>query len=375
MKILIKAPNWIGDSVMATPAIRYLRQQAPEAQLDILCRKGVAGVLQDHPDKNRLIVFDDRRPTSDQVKELRKERYDAIALLPNSFRAAWFAVRLGIPRRVGFARAGRRLLLTHAIPYDRTYWQTPTPSPISRKSRKPTTEPGPIGHMVEYYGRICEATLRAVGFSPTPFECDRALCNPPLILPISEAAVARVATLLEKEDLANRPLVAVHPGGAYGGAKRWPLPKLAQAATLVARSLGGEAVVVSAAGPGERDMNLQLAQAIDLQFLPLGEQLDLPSLAALLARVRVLITNDSGVMHMAAAVGTPTVAVFGSTDWNVTAPWSRRARVVRQSPPCAPCFLRECPTDHACMQAISPELVATQALELIRECNEGLSNG
>lgn len=370
-RILLKMPNWVGDCVMATPAIAALRRTFPQARLDALARRGPAGVLFDNPDLSSVIAADDRRLGSEQRERLRAARYDAVALFPNSLRSAWSAWRLGIGKRIGFARGGRRLLLTHPIAFDPRRWQTPTPRPLSKKSiradapspRSLPSEQAPPGHMVHYYLRIAEETSRALG---RPLLKDS---NVSLVLETGADTRAHVDSLLARHGLAGRLLIGLNPGAAYGDAKRYPLSQLGAAASLLlpkAEESGQPPAFVSTAAPGEAHLNDELAQHLDAPLYRLGEELDLRGLAGLLDRLSLLITNDSGAMHMAAARGIPTLALFGPTDWNVTRPWSPAARVLRQSPFCAPCFLRECPIDHRCMREITPESVAAASADLLR---------
>ena len=252
----------------------------------------------------------------------------------------------------------RGILLTHGVAYRAAEWQTPAPEPLSRRSRvSGTANPA---HMVNYYQRVAEAAARAAGVS---FEPVAHSVDTPMTLARDPRSEALVDRLVGEAGAASMPLIALSPGAAYGGAKRWPLERLAQCGDALAARLGG--VLVSTASRFEADMGAEIERLAKSPVLRLGELLDLPGLTALLRRAAVLVTNDSGAMHIAAATGTPTVAVFGPTDWNVTFPWARRAAVVRESPGCAPCLLRECPIDHRCMQSVTAERVADAALALL----------
>jgi heptosyltransferase-2 len=351
--------------MMATPALAHLRAAAPDMELHVLARRGTAGVLVDNPHVNSVIVADERKMPSGILTELRGNRYDAAMLLPNSLGSAWLAAKLRIPKRIGFARGGRRLLLTHPISYDWREWQTPTPKPLTRKSRRPNANAVSPRHMVEYYLRAAHETLRALGVAAEEPQADSTECLPALVLPVCADAMAGVEALLVSEGLSGAPLVGINPGAAFGGAKRWAAEELGQAADGIAGMLGAE--IVSTAGPGERELTDAVAAHAKTRIHRLGEQLDLRGLAALLPRLRLLVTNDSGAMHMAAAVGTPVVAVFGPTDWAVTRPWSTRSVIVRNSPPCAPCFLRECPISHPCMKDVKAGEVVETALHLLHD--------
>ena len=346
---------------MATPALDFLREQLPDAEIIGLARSAVGGVLQGHPSLNEIITADERSLPPAIAVQLLEKPFDAVALMTNSLGSAWFALRRIRSRvRVGYARSGRRLLLSHAIPFHRPDWQTPAPQPISKRSQ--VNGIGHPGHMVQYYIHIAEAAVKALGVDA---EADHLTLDTPLTLPRSEKVEQAMDQLLQEHNPRRLPMVAINPGAAYGGAKRWPLKRLVAAGEHCAAALGG--ILVSTASPFETALNDELASFARTPLLRLGEHLDLPGLIALLRRTALFFTNDSGAMHIAAAVHTPTVAIFGPTDWNVTYPWSRRAVVVRQSPACAPCLLRECPIDHVCMADIDTHRVATAGLELLNE--------
>jgi heptosyltransferase-2 len=343
---------------MATPALDWLRRTLPGAVIDGIARRAVAGVLAGHPALDNLFELDERRPDPAAVIRLKGFRYDVAALMTNSFGSAWFAWRLGVRLRAGFSRSLRRALLTDPLPFRAREWQTPAMQPLSRRSRVSGT--GTPSHMVQYYQRIAEAAARAAGASFQPVVHTLAT---PMTLARDHAAEAAVEALLADAGAVSVPLVAVNPGAAYGGAKRWPLESLASAGDALAARLGG--ALVPTASRQESGLAEDLARRATTPLLRLGEKLDLPGLTALLRRVAVLVTNDSGGMHIAAAAGCPVVAVFGPTDWNVTYPWTGRAVVVRDSPPCAPCLLRECPIDHRCMRPVTPGRVVDAALSLL----------
>lgn len=364
-RILVRLPNWVGDAVMATPAIAALRGAFPKAQIDGLGKPSICSLLATNPHLNSLIELDESKMHRAQ---LNAAKYDASLLLPNSLGSAWDILRTGIPKRFGYARPPlRRLLLTDSLPYIDREWKTPTPKPLSPKSRQGSREDeaaNPPGHMVDYYLRAAKRLIEQLGGTPTASPLK-------LELPIDEAAARRLASLIDAANLKDAELIGLNPGAAYGRAKRWPLERLAETGktlTEQGRERGAKGVLVSTASAKESNLNdeLQLALGSGTTLIRLGEHLDLPGLVALVDRLAVLVTNDSGTMHIAAARGIPTVSIFGPTDWNVTKPWSNRATVVRNSPDCAPCFLRECPIDHRCMTSILPETVVNAARQLLR---------
>lgn len=350
---------------MATSAMAYLRRAFPTDRIVVLSRKSTAGIWEGHPTVDHVVVADDRRMDPLVFQQLRSERFDAAILFPNSFRSAWTAWQLGIPRRFGYSRAWRAWLLTDPLLFLRRDWQTPTPKPLTRKSIRPPRGPArEPRHMVEYYLDLATFAAARLGSELPPPVVNRKCGVPELVLPVREDARRVVNTLLAELGIpSDEPLIGIHPGAAYGEAKRWPLERLAEAASILASELGASVVIT--AGPSERDLCDKLKQLMRARVYDVGPRLDLPALAALLERLTLFIGNDTGVTHMAAAVGVPTIAVFGPMDWNVTHPWSARAVVVRRSPPCAPCFLRECPIDHRCMLDVHPQDVVEAANQLL----------
>jgi heptosyltransferase-2 len=209
--------------------------------------------------------------------------------------------------------------------------------------------------MVHYYLEVARATALALGAQPDSVSIDE---RPPLVLPVNPDAAERVQSLFRESSIEEGTfVVGINPGAAYGGAKRWVPERLAAVADALAESHA--ATIICTSIKREAALADAVEQSARCLILRMGERVDLQGLAALMARMSLFITNDSGAMHIAAAIGTPTVAIFGPTDWNVTSPWTSRAIVVRESPDCAPCFLRECPIDHRCMGTPGRQMAAT----------------
>jgi heptosyltransferase-2 len=258
--------------------------------------------------------------------EALRGRFDLGVLLPNSFASALTLWRAGIPERWGYATDARGMLLT-------------------RSCRVPARVRGQS--QVYYYRAMLEGLGLAVEGPP-----DASLACP-------QEWAAEGETLLGD----TGPWIGVNPGAFYGTAKRWPPERFAAAAALVARRTGASVAIVGAAS--ERPLGEAIASQLAAPSRVLCGETTLAGLVGVLAQLRLLLTNDSGPMHLAAALGTPLVAVFGSTDWVETAPVSERARVVREDTACAPCRLRECPIDHRCMTRVDVSRVAAAALELV----------
>ena len=326
-RLVILAPNWLGDIVMALPAMAGVRQAFPEAHLAVAARRGLAGLFDAVPSVDEVIPLEGRR--RDDAARLRAGRFDVALLLPNSFAAAWLAWRAGVAGRWGYRTDGRRLLLTRAI---------------GRPSRQ--------GHQAEYYQEL----VRRLGLAAGP---------PAPPLQVDESMRRRARALLERHGwTAGRPLVGVAPGAAYGHAKRWPPERFAAVIRALAAD-GVQAVVVGTAQDADAALDIERALGDPGGDGPVNlvGRTDLAALIGVLSQCRSVVTNDSGAMHLAAALGVPVTAMFGPTDERVTAPLpltdpgaAGRAHVVlTHAVRCRPCLLRECPIDHRCMTGIRPE--------------------
>jgi heptosyltransferase-2 len=322
VKIVIRAPNWLGDAVMALPAMEAVRRAMPDASIALAAVPSVAPLFEEEtsarPDS--VLVVSGRRA---ETRELRAGGFDAILLLPNSFRSALAGRMARIPERWGFAVNLRTPLLTKRVPVPKT-----------------------TVHQSAYYlelvrglGMTAEDRLPAVAVTPR--------------------TAGRVARLLEKAapGAAGSPLVGFAPGAAYGHAKRWPPPRVAEVIVRLTRERGAACVLLGA--PADRDAGREIESSLpsDVRAINLIGRTDLREFAGVLARCRAFVSNDSGGMHLAAAMGVPVTAIFGPTDERVTAPLGEHDVLVHQVF-CRPCMLRDCPIDHRCMKGISVDSVA-----------------
>jgi heptosyltransferase-2 len=349
-RILVLAPNWLGDAVMALPAMADVRRQYPSARIIAAARASVAPLLSMAPAIDEVLTLGwrgralDRATRANDVAAMRAASPDAAILLPNSFAAAWLVHQARVPERWGYARDVRRLLLTRAVPR------------------------APRGlHQGAYYQHL----VRALGVATGPLEP---------VLEVPDAALASARRLLRDAGWPDaQPFAAIAPGAAYGTAKRW-LPS--HFATLIAQlaenGVGGHlkrtvplrSVLVGSAADAETTRLIAdvLPGAARASMLDLTGRTSLPELAAILRLARVCISNDSGAMHVAGAVGTPVAALFGPTCDRETAPLVRQGakRSVLVHPVwCRPCMLRECPIDHRCMRGLAPERVLAGVGELL----------
>jgi heptosyltransferase-2 len=342
-RISIRATNWLGDAVMSLPAIRAIRQVCPRAEIALVARPSVAALYARESSINRVIPCPSPKTLGERrafAASLRERHFDAAFLLPNSFDAALTAWLARIPERIGYARDGRSWLLTRAI-------RRPEPGDIPRHERFYYLELLRRAGLIEHFPESSAIRLEGIPAA-------------------REAGAARLRELgVEGAG------VGVSPGAAYGDAKRWLPERFAESACAVAKALGATVLVFGSAA--ERELCEAVAAGVrgggvDARNLAgattLGEFIDLA------AACRLYLTNDSGAMHVASALGVPTVAVFGATDDVTTGPTGPLARVVREHAECSPCLLRNCPIDHRCMTRVTPERVVAVSLELIDTTDE-----
>ncbi|HYB74027.1 MAG TPA: lipopolysaccharide heptosyltransferase II [Candidatus Sulfotelmatobacter sp.] len=329
-RILVRAPTWLGDAVLSLPVLEGLRRTFPRAEVVVSAKPTVADLFALVPGLAAVVPDAGRGPRGllATARRLRRERCDVAVALPNSFASALLARLAGVPHRVGYARDGRSPLLTAAVP---------VPAAAAR------------WHQVDRY----RALLGALGW-------DEGERRPALTVPeAGDAAERLLAGILAAP---GRPLVAVAPGASYGGAKRWAPERFAAAADRLARELGAAIAVVGSRG--EAGEAAAVARRVAAPVVNLAGRTTLPELGAVLARCTVLLSNDSGAMHVAAAVGAPVVAVFGPTQPAATGPLGRAA-ILRHPVACSPCRYRACPIGHPCMDGVTPEAVAAAARGLL----------
>ena len=334
-RLLIRAVNWVGDAVMTTPAIGVIREHFPQAEITLLANPLVAQLFTPHAWIDRVITFDRNgahRGITGRLRlaaMLRKEAFDVVVVLPNSFDSALVPWLAGIPVRLGKNSDGRGLLLT---------------------GRYCPNKQLHCGHEVEYYLDL----VRSFGISGQT-------TSPRLTLtPAEELAAA--ARLAEHGILSGDFILGINPGAAYGSAKRWYPDRFAEVARRLADNWSAKVLIFG--GPGETDIAAEIEQQLVGNCLNLAGATTVRELMALIRRCNFFITNDSGPMHIAAAFGVPLAAIFGSTDHTGTAPHTGKAVIVRKDVACAPCKLRECPTDHQCMTAVTADDVVAESIAL-----------
>ena len=336
MKLLIRATNWVGDAIMALPALRAVRARFTDAEIAILARPYVGDLYREQRVCDRLIDYDSGGEHAGTaggerlVRELRREKFDTALLLQNAFDAAWIVWRAGIPRRIGYARDGRSLLLSEAVTAPRAGEIPP--------------------HETFYYLEL----LRRVGWiEGLPEEME-------VRLEVSAARRRRGAEILLEAGARPHALrIAIGAGASFGAARCWPAERFAEAANRLAELADADVVLFATAG--EAAVTGAIAEKLRKPAIDLTGKTAIAELPGALSQCHLFIGNDSGVMHVAGAVGLPVVGIFGPTDPFGTAPATARRAIVQEKPYCSPCFLRRCPTDHRCMTRIAPEVVVAAA--------------
>lgn len=336
MKILIRATNWVGDAIMALPALRAVRSRFPEAEIAILARPYVADLYRRQEICSQLIAYDSQAKHAGifgrerLAAELRGQKFDAALLFQNAFDAAWLVWRAGVPERIGYARDGRSFLLTKPIAVPRT---------------------GEIPPHEKFY--YLELLRRAGWIDSLPDESF-------ISLNVSESSRQRAEEFLVQFGVrSGSPRIAIGAGASYGSAKCWPPSRFAELVNRLQSETDSDVILFGAAA--EAAVTRAISSELRRPPIDLAEKTSIADLPALLSQCHLFIGNDSGAMHVAAGVGLPVVAVFGPTDPYGTAPVTPRHTIVQQKPYCSPCFLRHCPTDHRCMRAITPEMVEAAA--------------
>ncbi len=342
-RILVRSTNWVGDAVMSIPALEALRAQYPRAEIVLLSKPWVSELFWHHPAVNRQIIY---KPSSEHqgprgfmklVGEIKAEQFDAAVLFQNAFQAAWMAWLARIPLRIGYARDRRSFLLHDAI-------EPPLPAAY--------------GHQANYYLQLLfRSGLIA---KPEPVEEIR--------IRLAEEEKAWALKKLDALGLGGqRFLVGLAPGAAFGPAKRWLPERFAGLADRLIGALNADVLIFGSAA--ERPLAEEIAGAMKHTPTVVAGETSLRELLSLMAGCRLIVANDSGPMHLAAAMGIPLVAIFGSTDERATGPLGTRVRIVKKDVECSPCGRRVCPIDFRCMAELTVEEVYRATLEFVKQWN------
>lgn len=341
-RILIRATNWVGDAVMSMPAFEAVRENFPKSHIAVLARPWVAPLYESHPAANEVISYTrgygywkDFSEFLRVIRFVRSLRFEMAVLFQNAIEAALIARLAGIKIRIGYNTDGRGFLLSHSVVRGKEVLKL---------------------HQVEYYLTV----LRALGWdAPTKDPGLRA----------SPESVTRARSLLSSRGIQDHDLVVgLSPGAAYGPAKRWPVERFAAIGDRAIRDWGAKVVVIGT--EKEKALGETLISATAPGAVNFCGMTGIGDALALIKRCRLFVSNDSGLMHVAAALKVPTVAIFGSTDSVATGPRGKNARVVKQDLECSPCLKPECSSGYRCLLAVQPEDVWREMEKLRAERRE-----
>ena len=360
-RLVVRSVNWIGDAVMTTPALLRLREALPDTHITLLTHEKLAGVWPGHPAVNEVITFAPKEGVFSIARRLREKNFDTALVLPNSIRTGLEVRLAGIPRRIGYAGSWRNWLLTDAVPWraDVAKMRKRSVEEVRRlvtdaaHAGAETGAPPAASHHIFHYLHLAAA----LGAKAEP------------LAPFIAVTGAEVAAVKAKFSLPDGLLIGLNAGAEYGPAKRWPSDRFIAAAKELRKRLNCGFVIFG--GPADKALAAEIAVAIgavpsSIQHpassivANLAGRTSLRELCAALRACRVVLTNDTGPMHIAAAVGARAVGLFGSTSIELTGPGlsgDARHILLRGDAPCAPCFLRECPIDFRCMKSLTVERV------------------
>lgn len=340
-RVVVRGTNWVGDSVMSIPALRALRRVLPDAEITLVCRPSANGLFADTDFIDNVVIYDRRNAFSalSQIREWRKRKFDLALLFQNAFEAALIPFLAGVPLRLGYATESRQPMLTH-----------PVELPEWRSSK----------HEVFYYLYLVTALEQQLYGTSTICEAD-----PDASLEVSQARRSEATKLLASFGIKDeQSLVALCPGSINSRAKRWSAESYA---SLADRLLEQRRQVVIVGSANETDVAREVMSRMRRQAIDITGKTSIDQLTAILANVDLLVTNDTGPAHIAAALGRPTLVIFGPTNPLTTRPLSGKAEILRHPPDCAPCMLRDCPIDHRCMTAITVDEVMERSEVLLKQ--------
>jgi heptosyltransferase II len=373
-RILVRGVNWLGDAIMTTPALLRLREARPKARIVLLTPQKLEDLWQHHPALDGILSVSPRETLWQVARRLRAEQFHTALILPNSVRSALEVWLAGIRQRIGYAGQWRQWLLTQAVaPADHTVSmrkRSLSEIRLAVRNNVPSTDFSTRSHQLFHYLHLA----RTLGAASTPL--------PPQIMVSPEEMLAVMARFSLSSSTANAPwLLGLNAGAEYGPAKRWPVERFIEAAIKIQRQTPCRWLVLG--GLADRDLAARVVAEIrqagtyptaagvasrDTGALNLAGQTTLRELCGVLKACRLLLTNDTGPMHVAAAVGTPVVVPFGSTSPALTGPGlpgDSRHCLLRSTAPCAPCFQRVCPIDFRCMLGLEVGQIVSAVLSVL----------
>lgn len=334
MKIIVRGTNWIGDAVMTIPAIRKLRGLFPNAEITLHTREWANGIFRSTGFFNEIITTDGLFA---QAREIRRGRFDLGIVFPNSFASALVMQLGGVKRRFGYASDRRGFLLT---------------DPIAIPEWKNTR------HEVHYYLNLIDAVEKGY------FGTVTATTDVEPRIEVSNETVAEARTLLPAGGTRT---IVIAPGSTNSRAKRWLPENFARLNDRMQSELGAKVILLGSKGDAE--VSREVVELSSAKPFDLTGETNIETAAAVLSEADMLISNDMGLAHLAPAVGTKTIVIFGPTNPVTTRPFSENAFIVSANVECAPCMLRDCPIDHRCMTRVTADSVFERAKELLNDGN------
>ena len=339
-RVVVRGTNWVGDSLMTVPALRALRRVLPDANITLVIRPSARGIFSEADFVDDVLLYDRKGVFSvvPQIREWKRRKFDLAVLFQNAFEAALIPFLAGVPLRLGYATESRQGLLTH-----------PLALPDWRSSR----------HEVFYYLYLVTALEQMLFGTSTICEA-----VPDASIEISEVRKTEATDLLRTHGVREDQLVvALCPGSINSRAKRWPTEAYA---ALADRLIDTQRQVLLIGSKDEADVSTEVTSRMRNRPIVLTGKTTLDQITAVLAGVDLIVTNDTGPAHIGAALGRPTIVIFGPTNPLTTRPFSPAAEILRHPPDCAPCMLRDCPIDHRCMTAITVDEVFERSHALLK---------
>jgi heptosyltransferase-2 len=339
-RVVVRGTNWVGDSLMTIPALRALRRVLPDAHITLVLRPGTKGIFSEADFVDEILVYERKNAFAvlPQVREWRRRKFDLAVLFQNAFEAALIPFLAGVPLRLGYATEARQALLTH-----------PLPLPDWRSAR----------HEVFYYLYLITALEQMLYGRSTVCEAE-----PDASIQLSDTRKAQATALLSAYGVnEDDSVVVICPGSINSRAKRWPAESYA---ALADRLIDGKRRVLLIGSKDETDVSEDVTRRMRQRPIVLTGKTTLDQITGVLDRADLVVTNDTGPAHLGAALGRPTIVIFGPTNPLTTRPFAPEAVMLRHPPDCAPCMLRDCPIDHRCMTAITVDEVFEQSQALLK---------
>ena len=322
---------------MTTPAIRAVRKNFPNAKISVLAKPWVEPIFYNNPDIDDIIRYDNsgnHKGLSGKFRlsrELKQKGFDLAVLLQNAIESALLVFFAGIPSRLGYNTDGRGFLLTHSISL----------TPADKKC-----------HHIDYYlGMLKKACIEPDGKQ--------------LTLVVTDKEQEHAENILKSCGTSGQDnLIGINPSAAYGSAKRWCPKRYADLCVKLRKNC--KVTIIIFGGPGDNALGKQISEATGKHCINICGKTSLREAVALIEKCALFITNDSGLMHAAAALDVPQIAIFGSTDHIATGPVNKKSHIIRADVPCSPCLKQECPTDHRCMKEITVDMVYETAKDILQ---------